>query len=296
MRITHSWSDKTATICIEGLNDLVRVVHITDSHLVSIDERDADFIAACERSCQAFRTRRQDDEGNFISPEDSFEEALSLAVFEDFDLIALTGDIVHFPSKANVERAASALSSTGVPMLYTAGNHDWLFPGEDAYKVQEAAWQSLEPLHAGRPHFGSLELGGIRFIAIDNSTYQITDEQVEFARKELHTDVPVVLLMHIPLSLPTLRDRTIERWKAPILIGDPAWDIQSRMEWGTGEDQASTLEFVRLVASAPSLVAVLCGHVHFPHTDAINLQAAQYVGCPCFDGGYRVIEFRPLVT
>ena len=48
MRATHKWSDDTATICVEGLNQTVRMLHVTDSHIALIDDRDAEHIEACQ--------------------------------------------------------------------------------------------------------------------------------------------------------------------------------------------------------------------------------------------------------
>jgi hypothetical protein len=111
---------------------------------------------------------------------------------------------------------------------------------------------------------------------------------------ELAQGLPVVLLLHVPVSLPTLRGPTIEVWKAPILIGDPDWSIESRQEWETRSDDPETLEFVRVLAGAPNLVAILCGHVHFAHADSISPHAVQYAVRPGYAGGYRVIVFQPL--
>ncbi|MCZ6680728.1 MAG: hypothetical protein O7E52_26155, partial [Candidatus Poribacteria bacterium] len=94
--------------------------------------------------------------------------------------------------------------------------------------------------------------------------------------------------------LPTLRSAAIERWKAPILIGDPDWELESRNRWGAGEDLPSTLDFVRTLSAAENLVAVFCGHIHFTHADAIRPHAVQYVGAPAYAGEKRLVEFRPL--
>ena len=57
MRVTHTWTDETATIGVEGLNQTVRMLHITDSHVALIDERDGAHVAACESYCQRMASR-----------------------------------------------------------------------------------------------------------------------------------------------------------------------------------------------------------------------------------------------
>ena len=121
-------------------------------------------------------------------------------------------------------------------------------------------------------------------MAVDNSTYQIEEDQLASTRLALHEGLSTVILLHIPLSLPTLRGPVIEMWGEPILMGDPEWPQAA-------EDTTSTGEFVRLVSRAENLVAILCGHIHLPHVDALNPWAAQYLSPPGYAGECRLFEW-----
>jgi len=295
LRIAHTWSDSTATISIEGLKDRVSVLHVTDSHLGLIDDRDFEHFEKNSGTRDRFAERRQDAVGNNIFTDVSLDEAMAVAAEKQVDLVALTGDIIHFPSQANVEHVANSVEMSGRPALYTAGNHDWHFPGLTGREGLRQEWLPvLEPLHKGKPSCDAVEIGGVCFVAVDDSTYQVNEEQLEFTREQLSKGLPTILLIHIPLTLATLRPPVIEKWKAPIMIGDPDWGLESRDKWGTGFDQDSTLEFVRLVSCADNLAAVLSGHVHFPHADTVGTQAIQYVTQPNFEGGMRLVELVPL--
>ena len=295
MRITHSWTDETASISIEGLQETVRVLHVTDSHIALIDERDPEHIEKCEGSRERFGERRKDAEGNNVYTETSFDEAIAYAKDEAVDLVALTGDIIHFPSQASIDHVVASMEEAGTKTVYTAGNHDWHFPGlEGRDDLRQEWWPALEPLHGGNAACCAEEIGGILFVAVDDSTYQVNEEQLEFTRQQLARELPTVLLVHIPLSIATLRDPVIEKWKAPILIGDPVWEFGSRDRWGTDFDKPGTQEFVRLCSKANNLAAVFCGHVHFPHADSLSPRCVQYVGKPSYEGGWRMVEFRPL--
>ena len=284
MRTTHKWTDETATICVEGLNQTVRMLHVTDSHIALIDDRDAEHIEACTGACERFESREQ-----------IFDQLMEEAEESSLDLVALTGDIVHFPSQAGVESVVKSLDKVGVPALYTSGNHDWHYPGvEGRGELREAWWGALAPLHHGQAAYARHEIGGIQFLLVDDSIYQVNEEQTAFVDTHLVNGMPTVLLTHIPLSLPTLREPTLERFDAPILIADPEWGPESRDRWGTGEDLSPTLEFARTLVRTENLVAVFCGHIHFAHADSINLNAVQYVGAPGFDANSRLVEFRPL--
>ncbi len=286
MRITHSWTDDTATIKVEGLEAPVTMLHVTDPHVGLVDERDSDYLQACE----AFN-----DKNNVLRRHDAFPEMMGNAGDLEIDVVALTGDIVSFPSQAAIEFVSEALSKLDTEVLYTCGNHDWHFPGLDGREeLREKWWPVLNRLHGGEPEFSVRERGGIQFMLLDDSTYQISEAQLDFARGVLDNGKPTVLLTHIPMSTATLRPAAIERWEAPILIGDPDWGPNSREKWEAGEDRQSTVEFVRTISRAENLVAVFCGHIHFPHADALGPTAIQYVGAPAFDSRWRIVEFLPL--
>ena len=176
--------------------------------------------------------------------------------------------------------------------MYTCGNHDVHYtdePVNDEGRLTRLA--ALQPLHNGDPDCAAREVGGIRFVTIDNAVPQISRKQVDFAQGQLAIGLPTVLLFHWPLSLLTLRDAVIDHLGSPPMMGDPDWSSESRVSWQVSEDTAETLEFVHSVTTAPNLVAVFCG---VEHVDAINTRAVPYVGRPGYEGGRRLVGFRPL--
>ena len=297
MRITHQWDATSATIRVEDLKQSVQILHIADVHLGLIDERDVEYLEICKDLGQRFHPRHnnRDSEGNIIPQETAFQQILEITKQEQVDLLALTGDIVDFPAQANVEYAHRLVDESGVPALYTAGNHDWHFLNRDPTpSTRRAFLDPLAPLHGGQADFAQLTIGDLFFVAVDNSTYQIEADQLENTHRALAQGLPTVLLIHIPLSLPTLRPPTIQHKNSnPVLMADPDWPLADRRNYGTGEDLPTTLEFMRLISQAQNLVAIFCGHVHFDHVDVLNPWAAQYVG-PGFAGEYRLVEFQPL--
>ena len=295
MRITHSWSDTTATIRVEGLRRTVRVLHVTDSHICLIDQRNAEYLEKNTQYRDKFAKYRMDAAGNPTHTEATFPETLLHPDHGAVDLLALTGDIVHFPAAASLEAATAAIGKLGAPFFYTSGNHDWCFTGVQCTDENRALyWESLRPLTRGEPAFALRDIHGVRFIAVDNSNYQIDADQLERTRAALDAGLPSVVMIHIPISLPSLRPEAIKRGSAPILINDPDWDLPSRNKWGTRADDQTTGEFVRLLTQSRNLAAVLCGHIHFPHADSLSSRAMQYVGKPGYEGGFRMIEIAAI--
>ena len=277
MKVIHSWSENGAVIYLEDIRRKLRVLHVTDSHIGLLDRRDIDHYDACLKERERFRSAGE--------PERFFSEIIQKAATLNVDLIALTGDILAFPSKANIDYVNSIINGIDIPILFAFGNHDWHFPDLPYSTETRKLWRPvLEPLN-NNPAFSSVTLGGVRFIAIDNSDYQIMDEQLDFLSRNFEKEVTTVLLMHLPISIPSLRIPTIERWKIPILMGDPV----HRNPLGK-----NVIPFVRLLSGTASLVAVLCGHIHFSHADPVNPWAMQYTCGPGFEGRYRLLEFLPM--
>jgi 3',5'-cyclic AMP phosphodiesterase CpdA len=294
MKATHSFTDDSAVIRLEGLTRPVRMLHLTDTHLRFYDERDGERFQGCVEYTKRIEEYHR-ERGTEPDPAKPFRQSMALAATQDLDLLALTGDIIHFPSPASVEFVIEQITQLGVPAIYTSGNHDVHYTDEPVNaEIRLTRLAALQPLHNGDPDCNARDIGGIRFVSVDNSVPQLSRKQVDFVKAQLQQGQPTVLLFHWPLSLPTLRDAVIEMLGSPPMMGDPDWSTQSRVAWQVSEDTPETLEFVEAVTTAPNVVAVFCGHVHFAHADAINTRAVQYVGAPGFEGGRRLVEFQPL--
>jgi predicted phosphodiesterase len=262
----------------------VRILHITDSH-ISVDVDEGDYADNASRMYNAFKDR------DTVA---SFERQLAVAVDENVDLIALGGDQVNYPSAQMVDVIIDRLEATGKPWIYTAGNHDWHYEGLPTHgPVLREQWRGpLLPLYAGRgPHASSIEIKGLRIIAIDNSTFQVDEDQLAFFVDQTSDDTPVLLLVHIPLSVGDLRQR-----EKPV-CGDPRWgwdtdtnfETERRDRWPETGNLVSTEAFVQCVSETPNLAAVLCGHIHEERIDAISDRSSQYVTAPGFQGVCRLV-------
>ena len=297
MHVTHQWDGSNITIRVEGLPGSLKAMLMGDVHMGIIDERDPDKMETFTGHGERFHDRHDNNDatGNTIPQETAFVHMLNVARQERVDLLALVGDLVDFPAIASIEYAARHIAESGIPSVYTSGNHDWLFFDEEATAaVRREFWPRLDPLTGGEPAFSRHEIGGMLFVTVDNSTYQVEEDQLESMRQALAEDVPTVLLIHIPISLPTLRPAVLKMWGSPIMMADPDWVLEQRTENSVGENTPTTLEFVRLVSQAENLVAVLAGHCHIPHIDAISPWAAQYLAPPGYAGQYRLFEWQPL--
>ncbi len=115
----------------------------------------------------------------------------------------LTGDIVNNPSRSSKNFVYTALEDSGIEYLFISGNHDWHYEGMKgtADELRDKwANETLKPLYKGKnPLYYASVKAGINFVAIDNSTYQVSQQQLDFFKAELQKNKPTVLLCHIPI-------------------------------------------------------------------------------------------------
>ena len=240
----------------DGLERPLRVWQVSDSHLNLRDSRDDEY--------KDFYARMGGEWNPGLTAREAFERILEKAKGERPDLLLVTGDLISFPTLKNVEFAVERLDACGVPWLYTAGNHDWHFEGDsgsDAEQRERWIEKRLLPLYKGEdPMAYAKTIGGVKFLMIDNSTYNVDERQLEFFRAETAKGGPCVLAMHIPFWHRGWGVFTCAcpDWGADT---DKYWQIERRQRWAERQDD-TTFEFRRATDEAEGLVAVLAGHLH----------------------------------
>jgi len=291
MHTQHSYTDNKTTIGIEGLSRAMTLLHITDSHVALADNRDPEALAYVAEDQAHFAEHTP---GN-VPADQLLQQALQHARTISADGTALTGDIIHYPSRAALDFVADGVQSLPSPFLYTLGNHDWHFRhlewNDDTRRSHYSRFASVtDPSPAAQ----TLDLDGVRLLAIDNSNYHMSSDQLVYLRQQLDTPLPCLLFIHIPIAVPTLIPEVFAVWQNPIVMAAAGWTTAGREKWRIREDDESTLAARDLLARAGNLAAIFCGHVHFSHADQISPTCYQYITQPCFEGGYREIRLEPL--
>ncbi len=274
----------------------LKVMVVGDTHLFMDDVRGEPFKSYSGRMAKAYNKTKHFKTGEPTCPQESFEKALAFAKASRVHLLVLVGDIFSFPSEAAIGWAYARLKSSGVPYLYVSGNHDWHYEGlEGSETALRSKWtvERLKPLYQGQhPLMAVCEINGVRFIAIDDSTYEILPEQLAFFRDQVASGLPLVLLMHIPLYAPG-RDVGFgcghPAWGAQ---RDKNWAIERRPKWPETGHTSVTRAFHREVFAAPNLLGIFAGHTHQQSLDCIN-GVPQFVTEANATGGFLSAEFLP---
>lgn len=279
------------------IQEPIKVFHIADTHLYKDDERGIPYQEFSSRMAKAYNETTHFKTGAITNPEEAFKQTLASAKEANADVITLIGDLFSFPSEAAIEWALSQLEDTGIPYIYTAGNHDWHYEGmEGSLEYLRDTWiqKRLLPLYQGHnPLMAAYDIKGIRFLAIDNSTYQINEDQLAFFTEQVDTGMPLVLLVHIPLYAPG----------KPMAFGcgNPNWgaatdrnfELERRPRWPEGGHTPTTFNFHKKVFTAPNLLGVFTGHSHRNSIEIIKGKP-QIVADDNASGGYLDIDFLPL--
>ena len=281
----------------EVIKESIKVVHIADTHLFMDDERGIPYQMYSNRMAKAYNKTTHFQTGVETNPTEAFEQTLAFAKDVNADVITLIGDIFSFPSKLAIEWVLSKLKETGIPYIYIAGNHDWHYEGmEGTLETLRDTWieKRLLPFYQGNnPLMAAYDIKGIRFLAIDNSTYQINAAQLAFFREQVASGMPLVLLVHIPMYAPGK--------KILFGCGNPNWgaatdhgfELERRPKWPESGHTRTTFDFHKEVFNAPNLLGIFTGHIHRNSIEIIKGKP-QIVADDNASGGYLNINFLPM--
>ena len=281
----------------EKIKKNLKVIHIADTHLFMDDERGIPYQEFSNRMAKAYNQTTHFKTREKTTPMECFEKTLDYAKQVNADVITLVGDIFSFPSELAVEWVNSKLEATGIPYIYVAGNHDWHYEGMSGkLNTLRDTWidNRLLSLYQGKnPLMAAYDIKGIRFLAIDNSTYEINDEQLAFFTEHAASGLPLVLLVHIPMYAP---GKSIS-----FGCGNPNWNastdrnykLERRPRWPKDGHSKTTFKFYNEVFNASNLLGIFTGHIHKNSIEIINGKP-QIVSDDNASGGYLDIDFLNL--
>lgn len=262
-------------IVIAGLEEEHELLFLTDTHMIVEDEEDSAQVKEyTESRYESFQNR----EG--VPSAEQFAGWMEYANAEELDGVLLGGDIIDYPSEANLEHLEEQLDTLRMPYLYTLGNHDWTYPWDYMTKAsRETYLPLLKESLGGEAAVRKLDYGEFVVVAVDNSTNQISEESLEACEEILEQDKPVIILLHVPLITQSVLERAKEVWG------------ESRVVLGAGNyggiyPNETSQKFLSMITAKDSPVeAVLAGHVHFYDKDNIDgeEEVLQIVG----DGGFK---------
>lgn len=286
--------EKQVNYYVHNLEKPFKAMFLADIHYTIEDERGEQFYDYSKRMGGAAVEPLNYGKSN--GREVALMKSLEKAKKEEVQLVILGGDILNFPSLASAESLLEIMNESGLQWMYTAGNHDWHYEGEQGKPSElRAKWQAtnLKPLYQGEnPLYTSKTINGINFVTIDNSTFEITPEQLVFFKSQVDKKLPLILAMHIPIYTPERIDNIDygcghPNWNAK---NDTYHQIERRIPWPTNGHTQTTYDFRKLVLGSDNIIGVYAGHTHKRLID-IHHNIFQYVVDSNFNGDDVIINF-----
>ena len=265
------------------------VMHVSDTHLTFSDNRDE----TRTQKLALWRTRSMHRGEHYL------DEALRMADAQNA-LVMHTGDLIDFTSMANYDAVAEHFAGRPDALVCT-GNHDVMacFVIPETQKG-DADTDNAERRAVTQRHFPNdisftaKVVNGVNFVAMDDVSYRITEEQAAAFAKEVEKGLPIVLVCHIPPYSPKLFDVAMRVWRRGAYLCGVPNEKMGRYAPGELKEQrtdAFTKDFLARLRAEPLLKAVLCGHIHKTAFDQFSPTACTCVAGPNYRGEAQLVSF-----
>ena len=259
-----------------GLEHPVKILHVTDSHIALVDDRDD------ERKHELARRLSSPEKEKYLYEHIEYAK-------NNCDLLVHTGDLIDFVSHANVEKAREILADEKI--FFIAGNHDYSQYVGEAWEDNAYRMNSYMQMGYGLGvpmFFNSRQVGGVNIVGIDNSYYQFEDWQLWRLKKEVEKGLPVILAFHDPLFEQSLYDfhNTDHPTDCTYIVGCDEEHLLPYSEFRAVQQRPTetTLRMIEYIKSEPQIKAILTGHLHFDYESRLTENLIQYVTGGAFEG------------
>lgn len=265
------WKEKHITI--PELEKEYEVWFLSDAHIIIEDE-------SAPQKIRDYAVHRkavfQGD--NITESSEIFAEFIRQANKSKPDLILFGGDIIDFPSSANLDFLKKELQKLTIPYLFAIGNHDWTYPWEYmTAEGKEKYFPLFEEMTGENMHAAFLEWEDIVFLTVDNSSNQITENAKEIIEQAYMTDKPIVLIQHVPFSTQKLIAKAKKYWEKPITLG-------MQIHGGIPVNAVSDSVYKEVLSATSDIRLVLSGHVHFSYEEALSEKTTEIIADAAFKG------------
>ncbi len=266
---------------IKGLKRDYTFFHLTDLHMGEMTPEEMTEMSDQRRDYARHRYEFFAREGQGAATR--WDDYIALAKAENAELLLLTGDIIDFPTDANVKALKGGIQACGIPTLYVVGNHDWSF-ADDYHTVTATAlhFPKFADLCNGDPHISWVEYEDLIVCAVDDTLDRVSKETVDAFMTLCGLDKPIILCMHVPLYVESMEEDCFASWHNLLMMGGKAFN-------GDDPQVKRFYEAVALVPNTP-VKLVVTGHLHFHHEDVLPNGVPQIVTDKGYTGGCRVIR------
>lgn len=269
------------TVIEAGLENPVKLLHITDSHIFRDDVTGWDRKSCFDR----------DYDG---CTEAYFHKAVKYAKENNIPILH-TGDLIDFFSEGNFEFLRNYFPQD-IDYIYAAGNHDFvdfmdIKKGQEENKeYKEKQIKGIAPYIKNNLYFHSSIRNGVNIVTMDDSYYLISEGQLDMLKAEVAKGYPILLCMHVPFFGPEAAKK-IANGEIVLATAIPesfikTYPIKTQRQV---RPDAATLRAVEYIKNEPRIKALITGHLHDNATETLDTGLLQIMTGGGFDGYVREI-------
>lgn len=258
-----------------GLNAPVNILHITDTHIATFNQKDSEEI----KNLMIERRKFYKELASFpkYSPEEYFIKAIEYAKENDC-LLIVGGDTIDIYSSGNMEKFQQIIA--GQDMMMTLGGHDQ--QKRLVKTMLEEYPYFLEIRKILEKDFPNIDLevssriiNGINIVCVDNSLDYFSKSTYEKFKKELEKGLPIIVFMHDPIWMETL-------------YFDKPYHENIKL---SKEDYEISHKMIDLIKHHPLIITTFSGHYHRNEQREIDGKI-HYETSALFKGDARLIQIK----
>ncbi len=283
---SYNWRIEESHLALPGLTRKYTFVQIADAHISIPDGTGPEEVLEKQRES----VTGWENQGIGV-PSEMFTAAVDTIGQMKPDGLMVAGDCVDYSGHATVQFLKEQLNKvpTETDVLYTLGNHEGrnIVPEGADEPGHTDFYPVYQEMLGYNPSFWVKDYGEFLVVGVDNSTRRITQEQMEKMKEQCARNLPIILMVHIPLFTDSIEWALQDRW------GEKGY---VEFSVGTEEDTPLTKEFCRMVKAPESNVAaIVAGHTHFKrsHSGLFAPGRQQFVAAPFITGYMRRLVVEP---
>lgn len=259
-------------LVIPGLKKEYQFLHLSDAHVIVLDENES-------RARIDYETPRIAD-----FTEDGIAPTERMDAFLDYineqkaklDGVFFTGDIIDCPFRNSIQYLEDYLKGLPVPYMYVLGNHDWQHFDEQDPEVKKEIHTWFDTFSGGNAYVHKKKFGELAVIGVDNTTGYYEPAVMEGLKELMAGEEHVLILQH-------------EVFYSDTLTGDcKLWWHGHDITLASDEDvyKDENIRVLNGMTEENSPVkALITGHLHFHHKDILNGRVPQYIAADASNGG-----------
>lgn len=275
---------------LENISREYRIAWVSDLHLITDHEPGGISDGSLLKVIRRYNTLAVTPDG--VHAEELWPDIVKCLNKGDYDAVIFGGDMMDYCSVSNMEALKKGYDDLRYDkdrILYIRADHDYgaWYVGDDFTQLD--IYDLHEALDGDDPEGKYLDMGEFVVIGINNSTQNITEEDLSIVESQYEKaaaeNKPVIAVTHVPYG--SLTDPSLETLSMEVRNKEYYW----LGDWQPNEPMRRYLDII--FREDTPVKQVLAGHLHAPWDGMITEQLREHIFSPAFSGTIGVIHIVP---